>query len=288
MLTKSLKESEYRALVSLLADEDIKVLHTVWEHLLEIGTPALVYLRDASEDPDPRKRIRARQIMARITAQSLEEQFKGLASRDEESFDFEDGIFAIARIEYADLDRETFRRQLDALAEALRDRLCGVSRPGEIIQAINGYIFGELKFAGNTGDYYNLDNAFMNRVLEKRTGIPISLSSLFLLLGERLGLPLKGVGLPGHFLVRYDDGSSEIYVDPFNQGRLLTRKDCAQYLTEAGYYFKEEYISTSTSKEIIVRTLRHLVLIYSKQPHKPRVRQLTHYIELLRSAEKGK
>jgi len=83
-------------------------------------------------------------------------------------------------------------------------------------------------------------------------------------------------------------GSTEIYVDPYNSGRLLNRKDCAQYLTGSGYYFKEEYISTSTNRDIIIRTLRHLVLIYSKQPYKARVRQLTQYIELLRAAEKGR
>jgi regulator of sirC expression with transglutaminase-like and TPR domain len=288
MLTKSLKVSEYRALVSLLADEDVKILHTVWEHLLKVGPQAIPYLREASDDPDPRKRIRARHIMARISAEALEAQFRTLASRDEDAFDFEEGILTVARIEYPELDREMFHRQLDALATALRERLRGVTRPIEIIQAINSYLFDELKFTGNSSDYYNLDNAFMNRVLEKRTGIPISLSSLYLLIGERLGMPLKGVGLPGHFLVRFDDGASEIYIDPYNSGRLLSRKDCAQYLTGAGYYFKEEYIATSSSRDIIIRTLRHLVLIYSKQPHKPRVRQLTHYIELLRTPEKGR
>ena len=288
MLTKSLKESEYRALVSLLADEDVKVLHTVWEHLLAVGAPALPYLREAGDDPDPRKRIRARHIMARIVSEALEEQFRLLAAHDDETFDFEEGIVTIARIEYPELDRETFHRPLETLTAGLREHLVGVTRPIEIIQAINAYLFDELKFTGNSSDYYNLDNAFMNRVIEKRTGIPISLSTLYLLLGERLGLPLKGVGLPGHFLVRYDDGASEIYIDPYNSGRLLSRKDCAQYLTGAGYYFKEEYISTSSSRDIIIRTLRHLVLIYSKQPHKPRVRQLTHYIELLRSPEKSR
>jgi regulator of sirC expression with transglutaminase-like and TPR domain len=287
MLTKSLKESEYRALVSLLADEDAKVLHTVWEHLLKIGSPALPYLHEASEDPDPRKRIRARQIMARITAESLEEQFRSLAAR-EGDVEFEEGIHAIARIEYPDLDREVLHRQLDALATAVREKLRGTVRPADVIQAINATLFDEMGFVGDTTDYGNLDNVFMHRVLEKRTGIPISLSSLYLLVGERVGLPLKGVGLPGHFLIRCDDGPSEIYVDPFNSGRLLSRKDCAQYLTGAGYYFKEEYISTSSSRDIIIRTLRHLVLVYSKQPHKARVRQLTQYIEILRATEKGR
>ncbi len=288
MPTKSLNDREYRALISLLADEDVKVLHTVWEHLLEIGPPAIVYLREASESADPRTRLRARHIMARIQLDHLEAEFQALAGRSDENFSLEDGAIAIARIEYPELDRDGFRRQLDALATVLREKIRGLIQPHEIIQAVNGYLFEELHFTGNTADYYKPDNSFMNRVLETRTGIPITLSALYLLLTERLGLPVRGVGLPGHFLVKYEDGEVEIYIDPYNGGRLLTRKDCAQYLTGAGYYFKEEYIATSSSRDIVVRMLRNLVLIYSKQQDKLRVRQLTHYVEILQNREKGR
>lgn len=288
MPTKSLSEREYRALISLLADEDVRVLQTVWEHLLEIGAPALAYLREAAEDPDPRTRIRARHIMQRIQAEDLEERFSKIAAAEDAGFSLEDGIFAVARIEYPDLDRQQFASQLDAIADEVRTRVAGRVDPREIVQAMNAYIFGELNFSGNSADYYNPDNSYMNRVLERRSGIPITLSALLLLIAERLELPIYGVGLPGHFLVKYDDGEQEIYIDPYNGGRMLTRKDCAQYLTGAGYYFKEEYIATSSSRDIVVRILRNLVLIYSKQQDKARVRQLTHYVEILQSREKSR
>lgn len=288
MPTKSLSEREYRALISLLADEDVRVLHTVWEHLMEIGPPALAYLREASEDSDPRTRMRARHIMQRIQAEELEERFAKIAAADDMAFSLEEGVYAIARIEYLDLDRQWFASQLDAIAEELRGRIAGLVDPREIVQAMNAHIFEELHFTGNSADYYNPDNSYMNRVLERRVGIPITLSALLLLIAERLDLPIYGVGLPGHFLVKYDDGEREIYIDPYNGGRMLTRKDCAQYLTGAGYYFKEEYIATSTSRDIVVRILRNLVLIYSKQQDKPRVRQLTHYVEILQSREKSR
>ena len=286
MPTKSLSEREYRALISLLADDDVKVLHTVWEHLLEIGPPALAYLREASEDPDPRTRIRARHILGRIVLQDLEERFDSLAARDDESFSLEEGVYLTACIEYPDLDRDAFSGEIDSLAAPLKERLRGLIEPHEIVKAVNRYLFEELKFSGNRGDYYNPDNSFMNRVIEKRAGIPITLCALYLLVGTRMDLPLRGVGLPGHFLVNYEEPGAEIYIDPYNGGRLLTRKDCAQYLTGAGYYFKEEYIATSTSRDIIVRMLRNLVLIYSKQQDKPRVRQLTHYVEILQARDR--
>jgi regulator of sirC expression with transglutaminase-like and TPR domain len=288
MPLKALSEREYRALVSLLADDDVKVLHTIWEHLLEVGPPALAYLREASEDSDPRTRIRARHIMSRIVLEDLEKQFQALAAHDDRHFSLEDGVYTIARIEYPELDREAFRRKLDDLANALQERLEGVDDPEEVVRAINHYLYEELKFTGNSADYYNPDNSFMNRVLEKRTGIPISLCALYLLLAERLKLPVKGVGLPGHFLVKYQSGRREIYIDPYNGGRLLTHRDCIQYLTGAGYYLKKEYIAPASKREIVIRMLRNLVLIYSKQQDKGRVRRLTHYVEILSSRQKAR
>jgi regulator of sirC expression with transglutaminase-like and TPR domain len=281
MPLKSLSEREVRALVSLLADDDPKVVHAVWEHLLELGPPALTYLREASEDPNPRTRLRARHIMARIITEDLETQFQALAARDDETFSLEEGVFAIARIEYPDLDRAGLRQQLDLLASGVQERLEVVRTPREVIEIVNHYLFRELRFSGNNADYYNPDNTYINRVLERRTGIAVSLSALYLLIAERLDLPLKGVGLPGHFLVRYETGEPEIYIDAFNGGKLLTRKDCVQFLTGHGYYTKDEYISASPSREIVVRMLRNLILIYSKQQDKARVRRLTHYVEIL-------
>lgn len=286
MKLKSLSETEYRALISLLADDDVKVLHTIWEHLLEVGPSALAYLREASEDTDPRTRIRARHIMARIVLEDLEKQFQLLAARDDRHFNLEDGVFTIARIEFPELDRQVFGRQIRELSEALQERLEGLTEPEEVIRAINHYLFEEVKFSGNSADYYNPDNSFMNRVLEKRTGIPISLCALYLLLAQRLNLPVKGVGLPGHFLVKYQSGPREIYIDPYNGGKLLTHRDCIQYLTGAGYYLKKEYIAPASNRDIVIRMLRNLVLIYSKQQDKGRVRRLTHYVEILSSRQK--
>jgi regulator of sirC expression with transglutaminase-like and TPR domain len=80
----------------------------------------------------------------------------------------------------------------------------------------------------------------------------------------------------------------EIFLDPFNRGRLLTKRDCAQILTKAGYYFKEEYISVASSRDIVIRMLRNLVISYSKRQEKARIRRLTHYMELLQSREKAR
>jgi regulator of sirC expression with transglutaminase-like and TPR domain len=287
-LMDKMNKKEVKALISLLLDDDPKILNMVWEHLLEIGEPALPLLEEAAEGSDPRIRIRTRHAISRIRLDLLERQFQSLALRDDASFDLEEALCVVARIEYPTLQRSDISKQLDEIVDAIRPALLEAQSPRDEILAINSYLFDDMGIRGNTSDYYDPDNNFINKVLEKKTGIPISLSAVYVLLGQRLGLPIRGVGLPGHFLAKYDTPQMEIFLDPFNRGRLLTKRDCAQILTKAGYYFKEEYISVASSRDIVIRMLRNLVISYSKRQEKTRIRRLTHYMELLQSREKAR
>jgi regulator of sirC expression with transglutaminase-like and TPR domain len=118
-------------------------------------------------------------------------------------------------------------------------------------------------------------------VLERRTGIPISLSAVYMLIGKRLGLPLYGVGMPGHFLVKYETGRYRIFVDSFNGGALLTQRDCARFLDQAGYGFDERYLQKTTARSILIRMIKNLVAIYNKMEDTPRAARLTRFIEIL-------
>jgi regulator of sirC expression with transglutaminase-like and TPR domain len=284
---EKVSQREVRALISLLLDDDPKILNMVWDHLLEIGEAALPLLEEAAEGVDPRIRIRSRHAISRIRLDLLERQFQGLALRDDASFDLEEALCVVARIEYPTLQRSEIAKELDKIAEAIRPLILEAQSPRDEILAINSHVFDELGLRGNTSAHYDPDNNFINKVLENKTGIPISLSAVYILLGQRLGLPIQGVGLPGHFLAKYETPQMEILLDPFNRGRLLTKRDCAQILTKAGYYFKEEYISVASSRDIVIRMLRNLVISYTKKQEKARLRRLIHYMELLQSREKA-
>jgi regulator of sirC expression with transglutaminase-like and TPR domain len=278
-------QEQHRALVSLLGDEDPKILTMVRELLLKAGPAVVPALEEGAEHRDPRVRIRSRHILARIRADLLEEEFNKIAHWDPARFRLEEALVVVARIEYPKLRKEEVSRKLDALARALKQRLRGDMSLRQKIETMNAFLFDELGFRGNTRDHYDPDNNYLNRVLERRLGIPISLSVVYMLLGERLGIPLKGVGLPGNFLVKLAAGRDEIFLDPYHGGRLLTRRDCAQMLTEAGYYFKEEYIAEASPRDIVIRTLRNLLISYSKKQEKLRIREITHYMGLLQKPQ---
>src|SRR5438552_615684 len=146
----------------------------------------------------------------------LREDFAALAAAGDRT-DLALSALAIARIAYPDLDPAPYLRQLDDLAAAVRPRLYPQASPEAAVTELAGYLFGECGFRGNQEEYYDPRNSYLNDVLERRTGIPITLAVVLIETGARLGLGLEGVGFPGHFLVRV--AGSPPLLDPFFRGR---------------------------------------------------------------------
>jgi len=158
--------------------------------------------------------------------------------------------------------------RLDDMAEQVRPALGLASTAEEKVTALTHYLFRELGFHGNSENYYDPDNSFLNRVLERRTGIPITLSVICLEVGWRLGLPLAGLGLPGHFIIGYGLPEAPIYLDPFNRGVRLSENDClalCRVPTSQRLAFREQFLAPVSKKAILFRMLLNLKQIYLKQ-----------------------
>jgi len=281
----SLPEIQIRALIRLLSDEDERIARTIAGKLTEIGDPAVPLLREAEiEQPEMAARISG--IMDDIRGQRLEGDFHTLSACDDDNLDLEAGAFLIAQFAYPDLEASSYGDVMDAMAREVRERLGRKASGEEIVKAINRYLFVEQGFAGNTHQYYDVDNSYLNRVLERKTGIPISLGAVYLLVGKRLKLPVFGVGMPGHFLVKYEADRYRIFVDCFNGGALLTQKDCARFLDQAGYGFDERYLQKTPSRAILIRMIKNLVAIYNKMEDVTKATRLTRFIEILGLPEK--
>ncbi len=176
----------------------------------------------------------------------------------------------IAQEEYPDLDTSAYLKQLDTMAEELRDRLPTERYPLKVIQAINRYLFEELGFSGNDTDYYDPRNSFLNDVLERRTGIPLTLSIVYLVLAQRLDFPMVGVGMPGHFIIRPQIAEMEIYVDPFHKGEVLFAEDCERRLEKVfqrAVPLTPEMLPEVTPRQCLVRMLTNLKMIYLKKSY---------------------
>jgi len=188
------------------------------------------------------------------------------ALKAESELDLGRAALLMAKCQYPKLDVEVYIAQFDEIAQIISSRLSNSSKnPLLIIKNINEYFFQELAFQGNKENYYDPRNSFLNEVLVRRLGIPISLSVIYMEVAKRLGLKIDGVGLPGHFLVKCKADDQEIILDPFHQGKELSQTDCQALLTNiygSGIELKPSFFRSVSKKEILIRMLNNLKNIY--------------------------
>ncbi|MFM7887225.1 MAG: SirB1 family protein [Pseudanabaena sp.] len=176
-----------------------------------------------------------------------------------------EGALAIAWEEYPKMDLGHYRKILEQMADDLQLRLANPRYPLKMVQEINEYLFIEKNFCGNDTDYYNPRNSFINDVLDRRLGIPISLSIIYMAIGDRLGFPINGISFPGHFLIRPQHPDLEIFIDPYNKGDILFPEDCEHKLEQLygqRVPLRPEYLESVSIRRILDRLLNNLKLIY--------------------------
>jgi regulator of sirC expression with transglutaminase-like and TPR domain len=200
-----------------------------------------------------------------------QDQFSRLVSGPDASVDLAEASLLIASGEYPDLDVPRYLERLDEMGREVRGRLPRGSGPA--LDCLNAYLFGEEGFRGNVEDYYDPRNSFLNDVMDRRTGIPITLSTVYIEVARRAGLGVFGVGLPGHFLVGALAAGRPILVDPFHGGALLSEADCQKRLDrvyEGRVRLEREMLAPCPRKGILARMLRNLKVIYVKVDDYPR------------------
>lgn len=276
-------DQQLNAIFTLLSDPDEKTADLVRQTLIDLGPDVIPSLERAKTDAAPHIRGQLQAVVDRIWQNNLEGRFRDYAHDGDAELDLEDGGLLIAEFSYPGLNRAACHSELDRIADAIAKRLSRKNRPEEVIRRINRHLFTELGFHGNTQDYYNPDNSYLNRVLERRTGIPISLSVVYLLIAKRLGLPITGIGLPGHFMLKYDRGDGALFLDAFHQGQILTRDECIRFLLNSGYEVQSSHFASATVREILTRVLRNLVYAYSQLKDKEKAHRLTRLLHILQS-----
>jgi regulator of sirC expression with transglutaminase-like and TPR domain len=195
--------------------------------------------------------------------------FAHVADRPEEDIELDVASLLIAEWEYEGLDVSRYVALLDGFGErvqqARQDR--EAESFGEI-RALNRTLFHELGFRGNQDDYYDPRNSFLHQVIERRAGIPISLSVLYMEVARRAGVRVDGISFPGHFLVRYDQGASSVIIDPFRMGMTLDAGDLDALLKRARGPEAEltvEALAPASKREILLRMLTNLAHIYRER-----------------------
>jgi len=199
------------------------------------------------------------------------EEFAALVAPEiaDEKIDLLRAALTFARPEYPGLDESRYLGLIDEYADRVRSRRGESEDPAHTIASINVVLFQQEGFAGNQSEFYDPRNSYLNDVLDRKLGIPISLSVIYMEVAQRVGLPVFGVGLPGHFLLKhYDLNGNQIFIDPYVAGRLLSPAECQTRLDEVyggQMPLQPEFLNSVSRRQILTRMLNNLRSIYISQ-----------------------
>ena len=205
-----------------------------------------------------------------MTRTLVTDLFREMVSRPPEQVDLAAAALLIALDEYPALNLSDYLKRIDVLAErtSAQLRFDAAARPMETIESINYQLFEIEGFRGNKEHYYDPRNSFLNDVLDRKTGIPITLSVLYIEVGRRIGLKIEGVGMPGHFIVKCKHNGVEIFVDAFGRGEILREEGCERKLTQLhgkDFQFNRSCLDAVNHTQILARMLNNLKAIYWNQ-----------------------
>lgn len=259
----ALTEGQRAALLTLLTDEDPAIYQVIRAKIIEQGQPAREWLRAHMLSSDPVLRRRAQEIVDYFERGAADNRFLAFCLSRGEDLDLEQAIWLLCQTQYPNINPLAYSALFDSYAADLRARIDFGAPLDRIIGTINYYLFHELGFAGNEKDYSDPDNSYLNRVIDRRTGNPVSLCVVYLAVARRLRLPITGIGMPGHFICRLQTPRGEVYIDAFRKGKLMTKGDCIKFLINSGHDFHDGFLASVTPRRILVRICSNLHHIYS-------------------------
>jgi len=215
------------------------------------------------------------------TFESARAAFTGLVDLPETELDMVHASLLIARLAYPNLDEHRYRQYIDDITERLRPRIADAAGMPAKIEGLNHLLFEEEGFRGNRDHYFDPDNSFLNRVIDRRCGIPVTLSVIYMEIGCAVGLDIIGIAVPGHFLTAALGASGRIFIDPFNRGEVLSVQECRDRMGKKQATpgpLDPRQIPPAGKREILARILRNLKTIFIHTHREMNVLEVLHWI----------
>ncbi len=279
------KQSEIESLIYLLEDPDPLVKESVYNRFMDLGDQAVSLLDEYRVNSHDHERNDAiEEVLHAITFSELEQEFMNYVDEGiDNRLDLEEGALLLARFENPTLRTALYRQKLDRMAETIHPDIIYTYDSLERMKILIHFIFYEEDFRGAEDDYFHPHHSYLHKVLDRRAGIPLTLSFVVLFLARRLQLPFYGVNLPMHFILKYENESEQVYLDPFRRGKIVSMNQCANFLRMNGIKPDAAYFQNANPADILTRHIRNLIYSYEKQENRRRVEnlhKLLAYLEL--------
>ena len=231
MTGEELNNNELSALVSLLEDDDREVLHHVQDKIISLGSGIIPFLEDKWENSfNPSLQKRIEELIHTLQFTEVKQRLLQWTSSEEQ--DLLEGLWVIATYSYPDLLLSDLRKEIEQIYYETWMQFKDDAHPLDLVKIINSVIFSKLRFSPNTKNFHSPGNSMINVVLETKKGNPISLCAVYLLISQKLKMPIFGVNLPNLFILTYKKGDVQFYINAFNRGIIFSREDIDQYISQ--------------------------------------------------------
>jgi regulator of sirC expression with transglutaminase-like and TPR domain len=258
-----MEEKELKALVSLLDDDDKHIVSHVEDKILSIGTSVIPFLEkewESSFNPSVQQRIEdlIHTLQYELLKGRLVDWYRGKEQ------DLLTGMWIVATYQYPEIELEKLKQELEQIYYETWLEFRPDLVPFDQVKVINSVLFNKLKFGANTKNFHSPGNSMINVVLQTHKGNPITLCVIYLLVAQKLKLPVQGVNLPNLFILTYKDTQTQFYINAFNRGLIFTKQDIENYINELHLVPQNSFFEACTGLDIIRRTLRNLVMSFEK------------------------
>lgn len=265
-----MKESELKAMISLLDDPDQEIFQEIEHNLITCGPEVIPLLEKHWEESfDVLLQTRIEDIIDKIQFDQIKNELQ--LWRLHNSEDLLEGLLIINRYQYPSMDEEQVYFILAELKRNAWFHMMYDMSPLEKVKLLNNVIFREFGLSGNTTDYHSPSNSYIQKVLETKKGNPISLACVYALVAEKLDIPIYGINLPKHFVLAYMDQDVDaeqkvlFYINVFNRGQIMKEDDILSFLRQLNLPLTDEYTLPCSNIDIIKRVLRNLISAYENQ-----------------------
>ncbi|MCP9747698.1 hypothetical protein EGI24_13405 [Lacihabitans sp. CS3-21] len=279
-ITKIMNREDLKAMISLLDDSDMEVVNIVENNIKNLGHEVIPILEKEWErnglNPVLQKKIE--DLVHDLHLSNLSADLESWKNNNHT--DLMTGLWLIAKYQYPDLKVETLNQEIKNIQMKVWVNTHEKMHPNDMVKILNDVIFEQLKFEPNIKNFHSPSNSMFNLVLSQKKGNPVALSCLFILLAQRLDLPIYGVNLPNLFVLIFDYPGYRFYLNPFNRGQVFLEKDIDDYLKQMNIEPNEKYYKSCSNIEIIKRVLTNLSFAYQKIGEEDKQNEVNQFLKI--------
>lgn len=281
-MSEEISDKEIIALISLLDDEDVEIIDHVSEKIISLGDKITPYLErhwEANINPSVQSRIE--DLIHRVQFGSLKDKLFNWKNSSNQ--DIIEGLWIISTYQYPDTDLDVLYNKINILWNEVRVFIKDEMSPEEKLTTLNDFFFKEKKFSANTKNFHSPANSMINVVLDTHKGNPITLCMVYMLIANRLQIPLFGVNLPNLFVLTYKSNETQFYINVFNRGLIFTKKDIQAYVEQLKLDHYETFYEPCSHVDIVTRVLRNLTVSFEKLGETEKVSEIRELLEMLKN-----